>query len=230
VPFLFLFFSTHGCTYLLLECADENTTGCAYGYVNKNGSSNVQTGVLRGRGGGEKVASCARCASLCSSTSACMSYQCSPTTLECSLYSAYSPTGVAQADFAFCFKNGQSCSFGYHSIYGNVLGLLSSLHCLHTDSFMDVRQVMVASGHMEATKTCPAAYVPITALRSRRASPTVATMPRSCATSIPSVLPMHPLRRMSFFVARMVQTSRFVEKHLKVSTLIQIMYLRHIRS
>lgn len=106
------------------SCAPAAPTdpGCAFGYSLANGSSDVE-GSVAGRGGGELVLSCAMCAGLCASLTSCVSYQCSPSLLKCSLFAVSSPSiSSVLSDFVYCEKTGPACGFGYHSVVGDVIG------------------------------------------------------------------------------------------------------------
>ena len=61
-------------------------------------------GTVNGRGGAETVTDCSKCADLCSSDTACKSYECSPSEKKCSLNSVANPTSGAYKDYTFCVK------------------------------------------------------------------------------------------------------------------------------
>ena len=65
---------------------------------------NWMLGMVDGRGGAEPVSSCNDCASICDSISACMSFECSDSTLKCNLNSQRDPTLGPYGDYRFCSK------------------------------------------------------------------------------------------------------------------------------
>jgi hypothetical protein len=65
-------------------------------YANSTRATNglittVYDGKVTERGGGEKVLTCGACGDLCTADEKCKSYECSPTTLECSLNNVTDP-------------------------------------------------------------------------------------------------------------------------------------------
>ena len=68
-------------------------------------------------GGGQHVAGCSACASLCDREADCLSYECSPTELRCNLNAAADPTPGRPnwEDYVFCSVSVPTtdCPFGY---------------------------------------------------------------------------------------------------------------------
>eukprot|EP01083_Nonionella_stella_P306761 1075539_1 len=62
-------------------------------------------GSINGDGGGQSVAHCGECATLCSTEGYCKSFECSPTVLKCNLNTALNPTILTPyGDYMFCSK------------------------------------------------------------------------------------------------------------------------------
>ena len=82
-------------------CAQTHT--CPSGYVQRSGDIKGW-GAVNGIGGGQHVAGCSTCASLCDREVGCLSYECSPVELRCNLNAAADPTpgSVNWEDQVFC--------------------------------------------------------------------------------------------------------------------------------
>jgi hypothetical protein len=80
---------------------------CTGGYIAVSGDIGGW-GSVNGIGGGQRVSSCSACISLCDQQgAACLSTECSPSTLQCNLNARSDvDTTIGFLDFAFCKKPG----------------------------------------------------------------------------------------------------------------------------
>ena len=76
---------------------------CAVGYVSQPGDVPGDS-AINGVGNKAAVPSCVDCAVKCDMEPACLSYECSPTTLSCNLNTEFAPTAAQIGDYAFCSK------------------------------------------------------------------------------------------------------------------------------
>ena len=74
---------------------------CGEGFYNVTGDV-TGWGTIHGKGGGQLVQNCSACADLCRGFAECRSYECSPTTLKCSLNTVAKPNASAFQDYQFC--------------------------------------------------------------------------------------------------------------------------------
>ena len=82
----------------------EGFPGCDAGFDYHSGDV-AGFGSINGKGGGQDVASCEECATLCKSEATCGSYECSPSKLKCNLNEAWVPSQPAQQDYLFCSRS-----------------------------------------------------------------------------------------------------------------------------
>lgn len=76
---------------------------CVAGY-HKKPAGFFKWGRIEGRGGGENVTHCDACGTLCSKTPGCVSYDCSPLDLRCSLYEWTLHKDKPYQDYVFCTR------------------------------------------------------------------------------------------------------------------------------
>jgi hypothetical protein len=77
-------------------------------------------GKVNGRGGGETVTECNKCAELCSSDTVCKSYECSPSEKRCNLNHVATATSGPYKDYNFCVKDlSEPCSATFIDNVGN---------------------------------------------------------------------------------------------------------------
>jgi len=95
---------------------------CPYpGFYQQDGDVSG-SGKVGGRGGGEAVESCDKCAELCMSFEDCSSYECSYTYLKCNLNVQADPSEGRHQDYIFCTKGNpvvtaQAALFGHDVFY-----------------------------------------------------------------------------------------------------------------
>jgi hypothetical protein len=127
-------------------CSTEENLGCAEGFYNRFGRFRTDLdrgwevpetsicpvgracaggGTINGKGGGQLVQNCSACADLCREFDVCRSYECSPTTLNCSLNKVATPDSAAAfQDYQFCSKIAAKlrCAEGFHNVPGHLFG------------------------------------------------------------------------------------------------------------
>ena len=95
-------------------CLDGVHGLCGDGYYEQNGQMDGYPSV-HGRGGGESVSSCDECKRYCDVDAECHSYECSDSTLKCSLSNDWYPEDNKgeSSDYYFCTKH-RVCGDGYY--------------------------------------------------------------------------------------------------------------------